>query len=847
MRSNVRAAVAASLLIVTVAAGSYAVQIAVGDAWEEALPDAAVVDETERADPPKEIRDDPTLRQWRVTADVAQHRSGGEEAWRLTARIALPATSGSLGFLRNGSYPAATLLEVVVGRVITSAGDLRPSSYVVTQHGVEGDAVIALHATTSEPSRDGAFLYVSEPSLPDGTTGPVRRVRVTSADDVTGVWPEPVHQTPRSVELRVPGDESGWLVVRVGPRARDEFFAEGVRRAWTGLLGLVAWLVVHLLLARPLFGTRAYSVTARRVLLALVVAEVMTTAIAVLTYVSAWLEYGLPALGLEETLQGAPFDGAYVALAGVLLAGAAYSASAVTGATPSPVRWSAAAAGVLAAYLGLALWLSNADAVKTGTRDAVVAATAGVLVVSAAIAVAARAGRAAVGPPVVTAALGALLSLLAPLTAFEVEGPVPAAVAYTVEVATGAAVVLALAFAGWVAAGRPRPPAPRLTACAATAVAVVAAWPFDPWPGGSWYAAYGHASHLAAFGTLVAVVVVVRALRDELQDGRVSLDRARRIRRLGIAFALLAIYPPTALVSYVPVPFLACAALAVWWALPEPGDPAVAAEPDEATRRAEVAAILRARAAERVAARLRRKLTDKVESGDLTFADMEAKVGAVERTAAEARGSARREEEVFGAFAVPAWRQARAGATAGFVAGLPWVLTNVREIGARDYSVLTVLADTQFAVGRWTAFGFLFGACYPLLRGRTGLAKGWTAFVLVAAPTVAAAVASGRSFADQGESVLLALAQFFVHFMVLGLVADTFALRRAGMPGWRRLVELHNFRALVAWGTTVAVSFGAAVSSALVSGATAFLVTYLPQTSAPERSNTSGAEVTGSR
>jgi hypothetical protein len=142
-------------------------------------------------------------------------------------------------------------------------------------------------------------------------------------------------------------------------------------------------------------------------------------------------------------------------------------------------------------------------------------------------------------------------------------------------------------------------------------------------------------------------------------------------------------------------------------------------------------------------------------------------------------------------------------AVAGLVAGLPWMLLSLpgllHLIELRDYGLLSGLTTAVAALVSWPAYGFFFGACYPLIRGRTGLGKGLTMFVTLSIPAA---------------------------LVLLGLGADLLALRRAG-EGPGQLVEVHNMRALVARGSGVTAAVAATVATALATGVTALVIGVL--------------------
>ncbi|WP_089156772.1 hypothetical protein [Micromonospora sp. NBS 11-29] len=148
------------------------------------------------------------------------------------------------------------------------------------------------------------------------------------------------------------------------------------------------------------------------------------------------------------------------------------------------------------------------------------------------------------------------------------------------------------------------------------------------------------------------------------------------------------------------------------------------------------------------------------------------------------------------------------------------------------YSSGLELAWTLVRVFRWIGYAALYGFFYPLIRGRTPVAKAITLALLVM-PSELLSVTGALDFtppADEAgiyRSLLLGLAirlgQVIVFSVVLGLAWERRLARLAGY-GWSRVRNVRSLRALATPATTVVVAAATALGTALAGTAVAALL-----------------------
>ena len=232
--------------------------------------------------------------------------------------------------------------------------------------------------------------------------------------------------------------------------------------------------------------------------------------------------------------------------------------------------------------------------------------------------------------------------------------------------------------------------------------------------------------------------------------------------------------------------------------------------------------------AERSLRGLRKELLGKLGKGELSFTSFTEKVGELEKVVDEG-GSADGGREVLalGPRMSPRER-AKTGATYGLLFSVPWIILFARDFFASampsDYTgLLSLMTSAALSMLQWPLFGFFFGYFYPHIRGTDGMRKGLSFFVFIFVPYAAATAAVNPVASEIWFTFVVWSLQLFVQCMLLGLIAGDYeTLKMAGL-GWRHLIDVHNLGALTAWGSSVLVATGAAVTTLLTSGAAGFL------------------------
>ena len=178
------------------------------------------------------------------------------------------------------------------------------------------------------------------------------------------------------------------------------------------------------------------------------------------------------------------------------------------------------------------------------------------------------------------------------------------------------------------------------------------------------------------------------------------------------------------------------------------------------------------------------------------------------------------------------WQRGWQGAVATTIVALPWIATFVTQTRfqtpyATNAATLSQLGIVAFDLLRWPALGFFFLYFYPLLRGVNGIQKGLGLAACLIAPSAAATlVSSATSHGPWGAFALWSL-QVFICCMTVGVgLGDLGALRKVG-KGPRALIEIYNLGTLTAWFGSIAIAVGAAATTAIASGAGAFLTVGL--------------------
>jgi hypothetical protein len=345
------------------------------------------------------------------------------------------------------------------------------------------------------------------------------------------------------------------------------------------------------------------------------------------------------------------------------------------------------------------------------------------------------------------------------------------------------------------------------------------------------------------------IVFLLKALKDASERERWPLLPPLAIG-CGIVLALVSFYSSTSIWFYFPVPLVLGFVLLNWGLLVPPSQ-AHSAQDLAARWPALARTALTLRRLERTGAAVRKGLEDKLAKGEIAWSEYQEKLGPV-TGAAEAE---RRNLVIDGSSVEPvlfsfgpahlAWINGRSGAIYSVFFALPWILLSVRDLlnapAGQSYILLSFLASALMIAARWTLYGFFFGYFYAYIRGRNGFQKAlafWFALVL---PSVLASLLSSSLSRASLAPLLFWTLQVFLHCVLLGLFAGELeSLWRAGLS-WRQLLEFHNLTALSAWGSSVLIALGAAVTTALSTGLGSLITEglkyagVLPQAASPGR------------
>jgi hypothetical protein len=429
-------------------------------------------------------------------------------------------------------------------------------------------------------------------------------------------------------------------------------------------------------------------------------------------------------------------------------------------------------------------------------------------------------------------------------------GYLPTGLRWGVPIIAGASLGIALTRLGLLAVGPLGASSGRLPRGWAVAfVAVVVAVPWGDVGHGvmvSWWELLTYVNRLDALLPLLLVagsVVTLRRLgwlstRDELAlAGQ---------RRLGIGMwivVLAASYTFGATADWSTTATLAAAAVAAWILMPreQVGRAAVILGQTEQEAAAALRRVLEVGMARRVLPSLAKAMRDKVASGDLDFAQAQAKVAALEQhTGGTARNAAgggpgmtiaaiTDPELAFGALISPRpWLRARWGVSYAAVAGAPWVVLGLAGASVpfdspESYPELAFVSAVAPLVLRWMGYGLLFGYFFPLLRGKTGLNKGLSFFGAALAPSVLSALASPATLDRDWHSAALLGVQLLIFSLIMGLLADLAVLRHNGLTT-DRLVDLHSLWTVSAWASSVVVAVGTGVATVIIAGLQPFVI-----------------------
>ncbi|MFJ6900564.1 hypothetical protein [Streptomyces hokutonensis] len=194
------------------------------------------------------------------------------------------------------------------------------------------------------------------------------------------------------------------------------------------------------------------------------------------------------------------------------------------------------------------------------------------------------------------------------------------------------------------------------------------------------------------------------------------------------------------------------------------------------------------------------------------------------------------QQTAFGSFVSRRpWLRAKSCALAGAAFGLPWTVLDL--VGSADlhpggpYPLLIAVGTLLPALLRWAGYGFLFGYFFPLLRGRTGLAKALWLSTAAAGPALLELLLTPAS-APVWTRMVVSVLQLVTFALTLGLWADRRVLAQYSYH-WSRLADIHNLGSLTAWASTVTAALGAGLAALLLVGAQPFVTGLVQPPSLP--------------
>jgi hypothetical protein len=814
-----------------------------------------------------------------VDTEVSPTNAG--ERWRVEYGLELPLDSIVLQRIRRGIRTIDTdaLVATFAGTVSIDESTFALDDPVIEQKPSASSARVTIVGDMGNFSSDSATqrLRIERPEFAFGraSRSPRRTTKVYAGNlTITSIsGTAPTVQSAHEAEFDSPGPAAATEISLYSTDAGAnsdssedtsiyDYLLGAWGNIWYGFLGILAWLVVYVL------GIRGHLGGSRRIrslvtLIGIVVAITATVRWAgAMTWIESLIFYRESWSLLVPDIQGSYI----VALlsVGVAMPLALHEWNHCPPDRTTRQRRSLIASGIVGGTLSITIAsLPLLVARERGTSIAAgsMLGIAALLTASMGMLWFTRLGWlwpyalvATGGATVVTSTIG----LLPHIQAYVAEQ----AVELVIVASTGTLALVSLTLTGWKAwsdrfmrqTGRPYL---WIATCASIAVALPIDTAYVLSPAIS--STLGLADSLIAIAGLLVVLVIARLIVDQLRlPPNTGTGRdAGRMRVLGLCFGLVTFIPRDAVIGELPLALLAGSALLWWWALRPPN----AAETfslvvSEHRHTLLVAALLRARDAERSVPKLRKSLRGQVESAKLSYESAIKKVDRLESVAQRTRGgagvgAARLEEAALGSYRwTPAWRQAARGALAGFILGLPWSVLAIPGILAvvsegEAYPALSVIGVGVWEWLRWGAYGFFFGAMFPLLRGTTGLSKGLTLFVTIGVPAAIAALSAHELSADHLPAQIFQISQLFIHSMLLGIGADLLALRRAGQR-FSRLIDVHNLGALAAWGSTVTAAIGVAIASAVAAGVTALVVGMLPADGRPQQSPPSNPSQTSS-
>lgn len=359
----------------------------------------------------------------------------------------------------------------------------------------------------------------------------------------------------------------------------------------------------------------------------------------------------------------------------------------------------------------------------------------------------------------------------------------------------------------------------------AVVITVPTTWLIDAsqiWSGAVWQLVY----NIGNFFLFVLMIVLLRILREA--DASSSWPRLTDLEiATGIVLALTSFYSSTSIWFFFPIPLILGYVLLKWFLFVPPMEPTPSAAVRERWKTI-AANALDFHRTERTDAIARKGLEKKLAKGEITWVEYQDRLGPVVRALEIERRTSRVDgqppDPLLFSYGTTSseWDSGRTGAIYSLFFALPWILLSLRDVlnshMGGSYVLLSFLGSALMIVSRWTLYGFFFGYFYAYIRGRNGFQKALSFWFTLVLPSVLASLLSSSLNKASVAALVFWTAQVFLHCLLLGLFAGELqALWKADLS-WRDLLAFHNLTSLSAWGSSVVIGLGTAVTAALSTG-----------------------------
>ncbi|MGW0423868.1 hypothetical protein [Streptomyces sp. NPDC003015] len=422
-------------------------------------------------------------------------------------------------------------------------------------------------------------------------------------------------------------------------------------------------------------------------------------------------------------------------------------------------------------------------------------------------------------------------------------GLLPSLIRWPGPLLAGTVAIMATGAVTWWVVTWSKPSGSALLLAPPVAAILAAPWHREEEPPG-WWDLTSLTEQLDAVLGLVLVVAVVRTLRTAGQMPVTSPRQLRGHRALGMVL-LFSMAAGSYSLQTIPSPVsVAAAALMVWLIFPygQIRRAAVVLAQSDAERVGALNRSARTGALRRALPALRKAAQDKVTEGAPAVTSAQRRLRTAEQASYDtsrtlADGAAVSGVQLaFGASMSPTpWQRAARTTTHAAILGAPWTLLAlagaVVSAGFHHHRhpALAVLTTTAPILLTWVGFGLLYGYFFPVLRGKTALAKALWMWGVMIAPVVLQVVASRdpSHWSSWTRTILYAL-QALTFAIGLGLLTDADVLSANRMRA-AHLADIHNLGFITAWWSSVAVALAAGVATLIITGVGPFVLDIFPE------------------